>query len=168
LGGAAVGLVIVALIANSALAGGSGGALAELSVARVLTSRSIFFRLDTYERAWNDFLAHPLLGNGVNVFAQNYTSPSGTRDWISNFLLMALHDTGMIGLVILLAWLGWLARETYLAIKISRGAARTMLLALSIAYLALMLTYQATTVFWLGFNWVYLGLLRAGTLVSRE
>lgn len=167
IGGAAVGLVILALILNSALAGG-GSTLAEFSVARVLTSRSILFRMDAYVRAWNDFLARPLIGNGANVFAQNYTAPSGARDWISNFFLMTLHDTGIVGLGILLLWLVWLARETYFALKNSRGARRTMLLALSIAYLALFLTYQGTTVFWLGFNWVYLGLIRAGALLRDQ
>ncbi len=163
IGGAAVVLVLLALIANSALAGG-GGALAEFSLARIMTFRSIFFRLDAYTRAWNDFLASPFLGNGVNVFAQNYLSPSGTRDWISNFFLMTLHDTGIVGLIILLAWLGWLAYETWRALKSSRGVTRTMLLALSIAYLALFVTYQATTVFWLGFNWVYLGMIASGRM----
>lgn len=167
IGGAAVVLVVVALMANSALAGG-GSALANFSVARILTSKSIFFRLDAYLRAWNDFLARPLLGNGVNVFAQNYTSPSGTRDWISNFFLMTLHDTGIAGTLLLLAWLGWFAYETYRALKQARGVVRTMLLALSIAYLALFVTYQATTVFWLGFNWVYLGMIRAGARLKDE
>jgi len=161
IGAGAVVLVILALLVNSALAGGSG-ALAEFSVARVLTSRSIFFRLDAYTRAWNDFLASPLLGNGVNVFAQKYTAPSGTRDWISNFFLMALNDTGLVGLVLLLAWLGWLAYTTWRTLKLAQGMRRTMLLGLSIAYLALFVTYQATTVFWLGFNWVYLGLIVGG------
>lgn len=167
IGGAALALVIVALVANSALAGGGGG-LAELSFARVLTSRSILFRLDAYVRAWNDFLLHPLLGNGVNVFAQNHTSPSGTRDWISNFFLMTLHDTGVIGLLLLASWLGWLAYETWRALKLATGRLRTLLLALAIAYVALFVTYQATTVFWLGFNWVYLGLLRAGATSQKE
>lgn len=167
IGGGALGLVVLALVANSALAGGSG-ALAEFSVARLLTSRSIFFRFDAYTRAWNDFLASPLLGNGANVFAQNHTSPSGTPDWISNFFLMTLHDTGITGLAILLAWLLWLAFETSRALKSSHGVMRTLLLALSIAYLALFITYQATTLFWLGFNWVYLGLIRAGTLVAAN
>lgn len=166
IGGAAVGLVILALVANSALAGG-GAALGEFSLARLMTSRSIFFRLDAYTRAWNDFLASPLLGRGVNVFAQNYTSPSGTRDWISNFFLMTLHDTGIVGLALLLAWLLWLAYETWRALKSPRGNSRPLLLALSIAYLALFLTYQATTVFWLGFNWVYLGLLRSGATATN-
>ncbi len=166
IGGAALVLVAAALMANSALAGG-GQAVANLSVLRLLTSKSILFRLDAYVRAWNDFLASPLLGNGVNVFAQKYTSPSGTRDWISNFFLMTLHDTGITGTLFLLAWLGWLAYETYRALRRAEGAARTMLLALSIAYVALFVTYQATTVFWLGFNWIYLGLIRAGGTLTN-
>lgn len=167
IGGVALGLVVVALVANSVLAGG-GSTLAEFSVARFLTSRSIFFRLDAYTRAWTDFMANPILGNGVNVFAQNHTSPSGTRDWISNFVLMALHDTGIVGLGVLLAWLGWLGYATWRALNRVQGMLRTMLLALSIAYLALLVTYQATTVFWLGWNWVYLGLLAAGARLGEK
>lgn len=167
IGGVTLVLVVIALAANSALAGGPD-ALANLSVARILTSRSILFRLDAYVRAWNDFLASPLLGNGANVFHQKYLAPSGTRDWISNFFLMSLHDTGILGTTLVLAWLGWLVRETYRALAHAQGMVRTMLLALSIAYVALFVTYQATTVFWLGFNWVYLGLIRAGGLASRE
>lgn len=165
IGGAAIALVIIALVANSALAGG-GSSLAEFSVARVMTSKSILFRLDAYTRAWNDFLLHPIFGNGVNVFAQNHISPSGTRDWISNFVLMTLHDTGIVGLGILLAWLIWFGYVTWRGLGRLQGPGRTLLLALCIAYLALLVTYQATTVFWLGLNWVYLGLLRAGSLVG--
>lgn len=165
IGAGAAALVIVALVVSSVLAGGEN-ALAQFSAARVLTSRSIVFRLDAYLRAWNDFLASPWLGNGVNVFAQKYTSPAGARDWISNFFLMTLHDTGIIGLMLLLAWLGWLAVEVGRAYRTQREPTRTLLLGLSIAYVALLVTYQATTVFWLGWNWIYLGLLRACTLVN--
>ena len=45
---------------------------------------------------------------------------------------------------------------------------RTFLLALAIAYVALFVTYQATTVFWLGFNWVYLGLAACGDDACNE
>ncbi len=167
IGGAAVLLVVVALMVNSARAGGSN-TLAEFSVARVLTSRSIFFRLDAYARAWNDFLASPLIGNGVNVFAQKYTSPAGARDWISNFFLMALNDTGVVGLAMLVAWLAWLGYVTWRALQRARGATRTFLLGLSIAYVALLVTYQATTVFWLGWNWIYLGLIGAGSWIQED
>lgn len=161
-GGAAVALVVGALLVSSALAGG-GGALADFSVTRLLTSKSIFFRLDAYARAWQDFLTYPLLGNGANSFAQKYTSPAGTRDWISNLALMTLHDTGIVGTVLLGGWLIWLGVETWRALKIS-SPQRTFLMALAIAYVALLVCYQATSVFWLGWNWIYLGLLAAGNL----
>src|SRR5581483_4834293 len=124
--------------------------------------------LDAYARAWNDFLAHPLLGNGVNVFAQKYTSPAGARDWISNLVLMALHDTGIVGTLLLGAWLMGLGAAVWHALRVGRGMPRTFLLALSIAYVALLFCYQATSVFWLGWNWVYLGLLAGGTLVVTQ
>jgi O-antigen ligase len=161
-GGAALALVVGALLANSVLAGG-GGALADFSVTRLLTAKSIFFRLDAYARAWQDFLANPLLGNGANTFAQKYTAPSGTRDWISNVVLMSLHDTGIVGMALLGGWLIWLGVATWRALKIS-SPRRPFLLALAIAYAALLVCYQATSVFWLGWNWIYLGLLAAGQL----
>lgn len=167
IGGAALLLLVTALVVSSALAGG-GGALADFSVTRLLTSKSIFFRLDASARAWTDFLAHPLLGNGANVFAQNHLSPSNTRDWISNFILMTLHDTGIIGLLLLGAWLLALGVETWRAVRLGQGEMRAYLLALTISYLALLVCYQATTVFWLGWNWVYVGMLSAAKLVITK
>lgn len=165
-GGAALLLVVGALVVSSALAGG-GGALADFSVARLLTSQSVFFRLDAYARAWHDFAASPLLGNGANTFAQKYMSPSGTRDWISNLVLMTLHDSGLVGALFLGVWLVWLGAAVWRALKIP-GPQRTMLLALAIAYAALLVCYMATSVFWLGWNWVYVGLLAAGILVTNQ
>lgn len=167
LGGAAVVLVLGALVVNSALAGG-GDALADFSLARLLTSRSILFRLDTYTRAWNDFVASPLLGNGANTFAQKYTTPAGTRDFISNFVLMTLHDTGIVGALILGAWLLQLGWGTWQALQMEQGRARTFLLALAVAYVALLVTYQSVSVFWLGWNWIYLGLLGAAIHCQRS
>lgn len=167
IGGAAVVLALGALVVSSALAGG-GNTLADFSLTRLLTSRSIFFRLDAYTRAWNDFVASPLLGNGANVFAQKYTSPAGARDFISNFVLMTLHDTGIVGAWLLGAWLARLGLETWTALRTGPGRARTFLLALAVAYCALLVTYQSVSVFWLGWNWIYLGLLRAAQLVVRK
>jgi len=166
LGGAAVVLVLGALVVNSALAGGEES-LADFSLARLLTSRSILFRLDAYARAWNDFVASPLLGNGVNTFAQKYTSPAGARDFISNFVLMTLHDTGIVGALLLGAWLLQLGWGTWQALRTEQGRARTFLLALAVAYVALLVTYQSVSVFWLGWNWIYLGLLGAALRCQR-
>ncbi|OQY84284.1 MAG: hypothetical protein B6D41_15885 [Chloroflexi bacterium UTCFX4] len=165
-GGAALALVAGALVASSALAGG-GGALADFSAARLLTSQSVFFRLESYARAWQGFAAQPLFGNGANVFAQKYTTAAGTRDWVSNLVLLTLHDTGITGLALLGGWLTSLGVATGRALKRS-GSLRPFLLALTIAYVSLLVCYLATNVFWLGWNWVYLGLLAAGNIAAND
>lgn len=165
LGGAALLLVALALVVNSALAGADVSAG---SWERLLTSQSIFFRLDGYARAWNDWLDNPWLGNGVNVFAQKYTAYAGQRDWISNFVLMTLHDTGIVGFSLLVGWLAWLGYTIVRALRAARpGRVKTFVLALSLAYAALWVAYQGTTLFWLGWNWVFLGLLAGGVIVLK-
>lgn len=163
LGSTALLLVALALVVNSALAGADVSAG---SLERLLTSQSIFFRLDVYARAWSDWLQNPWLGNGVNVFAQKYTAYAGQRDWISNFVLMTLHDTGIVGFGLLVSWLAWLGFSIIHALRAARpGRVKTFVLALSLAYAALLVAYQGTTLFWLGWNWVYLGLLGGGLVV---
>ncbi len=165
-GGAAAALVIGALAASSALAGG-GGALADFSVTRLLTSKSIFFRLDAFARAGRDFLLNPLLGNGANTFAQKYTTEAGTRDWISNLVLLTLHDSGIVGTILLGAWLVWLGVATRRALRVSNPL-RPFQLALAIAGGALLVCHMVTNVFWLGWNWVFVGLLAAGNIAINQ
>jgi O-antigen ligase len=145
-------------------------ALTGLSSDRVLATGTMAWRLDTYRRAIEDWLKHPVLGNGANVFAQRYRTSSNTPDWISNAELMALHDTGIVGLVLLLAWGIWIARDWWRAVRRAPPSSmRLAMIALGLGFAGLLVVYQATTAFWLGFTWVYLGLLRAGTLlILRE
>ncbi len=165
-GGAALVLTLGALAASSALAGG-GGALADFSVTRLLTGKSVFLRLDVFARAWQDFLANSLLGNGANTFAQKYITEAGTRDWISNLPLQTLHDSGIVGAILLGAWLTWLGWDTWRALK-RPTPPRAFQLALAIAGVALLVCYLATSVFWLGWSWAYAGVLAAGNVALKQ
>lgn len=140
-----------------------GGAL---TLERLLASESVGYRLDSYVRAFNDWLAHPWIGNGANVFAQKYITTSQTRDWISNVELMSLHDTGVIGTSVLLLLFIGLGRDLIRVVKkASPGFTRAALLAMALGFLGLLVAYQVTTAFWLGFTWVQLGLMRAAMLL---
>lgn len=132
-----------------------------------MTSQSVFFRLESYARAWQGFAAQPLFGNGANVFAQKYMTAAGTRDWVSNLVLLTLHDTGIVGLALLGGWLASLGVTTGRTLKLS-GPLQPFLLALTIAYVSLLVCYLATSVFWLGWNWTYLGLLAAGNIAAND
>jgi O-antigen ligase len=140
-----------------------------VSITRLAYFGTIGDRFDTYARALNDWRAHPWIGNGANAYAQKYVTPVGERDWISNIEVMALHDTGIIGLVLLLAWGVWIMRDAIRALRTAApGFMRVALLGLLISFAGLLIAYQTTTAFWLGFTWIHLGLIRAGTLILRR
>ena len=139
------------------------------TLSRLLTSASVSYRLDSYVRALKDWLDHPWLGNGANAFAQKYITTSYTRDWIDNVELMALHDTGLIGLAVLLFWFVAGARDLVRAIRHSPTSyTRTALIGLALSFVGLLVAYQVTSALWLGFTWVQLGLMRAGTQILQR
>jgi hypothetical protein len=145
------------------------GPAGEKTGSRLLTSDSVGWRLDTFQNAFNDWLENPLPGNGANSYAQKYTTTSNSPGWIGNMLLMALHDTGLIGLTLLSGWFILLGRETFRALKTSAlDRSRGWLGALCLCVVALLVAYQFTTAFWLGYSWVILGLLRAGIRLNRR
>ena len=116
-------------------------------------------------------MTHPFIGWGTFTFAPiiaegaDFQRLEGWRNlWIGNYLLLALHDTGAIGL---LTWLGlfWTilaggVRAAFAArVTDPLGAARTI--ALTAAVATLLIPYLATTGFSLGFTWILIGLLGA-------
>lgn len=158
-----------ASVENSATpAQDAGASIKGLSAARVLAVDSLRLRWITYQDAVAKWLDHPWIGNGPNVFAQrnslDYPKILGTRAWISNAALMTLHDTGVIGFALLGFWFLWIGRDAWRAYRRAPpGLQRTSLFGLLVGTLVLLIAYQLTTALWLGFTWVYLGLIRAET-----
>ncbi len=138
------------------------------AVRRFLEGQTLTSRWVSYQNAWNDFLKRPLIGNGANSFAQKYTTTAHTPGWISNMLLMSLHDTGIIGTLILLTWFGWFAWLTVSAIRAATPSPRrTQLLGLGISIVCLLITYQVTTMLWLGLIWFWFAVVEEGAQLSR-
>lgn len=136
------------------------------AVNRLLEGQTLTSRWVTYKKAWDDFLKRPILGNGPNSFGQIYTTTAHTSGWISNMFLMALHDTGILGVVILLAWLVWYPLTIFFAWRSAPPSKqRTLVLALGIGLFGLLVTYQVTTMLWFGFVWWYFAFLGVGAMV---
>lgn len=136
---------------------------------RILEGQTLSARMISYQHAWADFLARPLLGNGANAFAQKYTTTAHTPGWISNLFLMSLHDTGVVGTLILVGWLVWYGAGIFVSLlRAHPGALRTMVLAGAIGVFCLFVAYQATTMLWFGFVWWYLAVLEGGANGLRD
>lgn len=141
------------------------------AVNRMLEAQTLASRWVSYRQAWDDFSARPLFGNGPNSFGQKYTTTAHTPGWISNLVLMALHDTGIVGAVLLLGWFALLAWRVLRALikpppapsDSPRAALCTLVLGLGIGLLCLLVAYQVTTMLWFGLIWFLLAALETGT-----
>lgn len=113
------------------------------------------------------FLEHPVLGNGTASFQLTFdTSQIGEDDpgagWLSNFEVRVLHDTGLIGFGVFVAFLVSLGVAVWGALK--RGAPPE-LLALVLGTAVYMITFQATEGTVLAFAWVHLGLIACAAAI---
>lgn len=113
------------------------------------------------------FLDHPILGNGTASFQLLFNWQSLGPDWeeqgwLGNTEIRVLHDTGIVGFAL---FTGFLFSLGLAARKILRSVDAPELLALVVACGIYLLTFQATEGTLLGFTWVHLGLLACGVAV---
>jgi len=110
------------------------------------------------------FLDHPILGNGTASFQLLFDWQSLGPDWeeqgwLGNTEVRVLHDTGIVGFGL---FAGFLLSLGLAARKILRRMEAPELLALMVACGIYLLTFQATEGTLLGFSWVHLGLIGCG------
>lgn len=132
------------------------------AVNRIFEGQTLASRWVSYQNAWQDFLKRPVLGNGADSFGQVYTTTAHTPGWISNMVLMSLHDTGIVGTLVLGAWFlafGWGVFSTLR--RVLPSPHRTLMLALAIGLVCVFITYQVTTLLWFGLVWFWLAVMEA-------
>jgi O-antigen ligase len=166
--GAGVALAVVLLMLP-----GDAGSLFRFKLFNLvnLGSQTAALRLFTYAMALQQWIDHPLIGWGTFTFAPLAAQGSDFQQfdnwrnlWIGNYLLLALHDTGVVGLVL---WLGLLTSILRRAVRAIRALRLTDLFAastvraLTAAVVVLLVAFLSTSGFSLGFSWLLIGLLGA-------
>ncbi len=133
-------------------------------------------RLRTYEAAMRVFSEHPLFGAGHGAMERLLGDEDRTLAWAGNLEVHLLADTGVVGLSLILGFVGavfartlhQLASATDATDAASRCRARERFGAL----LILVLCAQATETSWLSSFWVLMGLALAAsaddTLASQR
>ena len=134
-------------------------------------SPTVVLRILTYTLALQQTAAHPIVGWGTFTFAPlvaqgaDFAQFAGWKSiWIPNFLLLALHDTGVIGLALWIGLLGSLVVPGWKSARAARGegdAEAATRGALTAALVTLLLPFLATTGFSLGYPWLLAGMLGA-------
>jgi hypothetical protein len=111
--------------------------------------------------AFDEVLNHPLLGGGTSSFQLTFDWQSlgeewEEQGWIGNTEMRVLHDTGIVGLVIFVAFLVLLYRQSR---KVLNSESSPELVALLASALVYCVSFQATEGTLLAFPWVHLGLI---------
>jgi hypothetical protein len=155
------------------LAPGSTGDLFRFKILNLvnLQSQTAVLRLLTYSLALDQTASHPLVGWGTFTFApltaqgNDFQQFESWRNfWIGNFALLALHDTGVIGLVL---WCGMLwssiARGARAAVALRSVDLQASVHALALvgAVVSLLIPFLTTTGFSMSYPWLLIGLLGA-------
>jgi O-antigen ligase len=137
--------------------------IASLSPNQLGEDPTVVYRASLVARALDDIWLHPIVGMGSSSFQLLYLgeddSYQGVTDaWLGTLGFRILHDTGIIGSVLL----GWfvlnLALRTWRVLR-QRRAKDPALGALAAAAVVMLIAYQLTDASTLAFTWVHLGLM---------
>ena len=142
-----------------------------VDVADVSEDPNTALRLVQTASAVDNFLDHPVFGNGTASFQLYFGwEQLGVQDWgdawISNTEMRVLHDTGIIGFGIFVAFLIGLLRQSWKTLK---QELNPELLALLFSAAVYAITFQITEGTLLAFSWIHLGLIGcAVTYLNRK
>jgi O-antigen ligase len=116
--------------------------------------------------------AHPILGTGTASFQLlfNWEDYIGEdlAGWVGNTPLRILHDTGVVGLSIFLAFGGSLILTGRKIIRSAEPKTKSVLIALQAGLLLYAITFQSSEASLLAFTWVHLGILAAITTIHQR
>jgi hypothetical protein len=161
--------VMAAVIIVLLLAPGPAGTLFRFKLLNLvnLQSQTAVLRLLSYSMALDQTIVHPIVGWGTFTFAPlaaqgaDFQQFDNWRNlWIGNFALLALHDTGAIGLLLWGGMLWSVLRRGLRAVASLRPVDPQASIHAS-AVVSLLIPFLATTGFTLGYPWLLIGLLGA-------
>lgn len=118
-------------------------------------------RIVQVSSAFEEVLKHPMLGGGTSSFQLSFDWQSlgeewEEQGWIGNTEMRVLHDTGLVGLIIFVAFLVSLFRRSKKVLKREPVPELVALLASALVYC---ISFQATEGTLLAFPWVHIGLI---------
>ena len=134
-------------------------------------SETATYRLVSYGLAWEQVLQKPVFGWGTFTFAPLLAQGSDVKElgvehaiWISNYVLLILHDTGIVGLavfVLLIAAVLRMGLRAARALSADRPESATTVVALVASVIGLLISFLATSGFTFTYPWVVIGLIGA-------
>jgi O-antigen ligase len=125
------------------------------------SGRSVIF-----SAAISDWRHHPIFGLGTGSF--NFGAASGQpHPWLPNLTLLALHDTGLVGLTILVLLVAAFYLGTASALR-SNGDFTHVVVGAVAGFTSLLVAFQTTTGFWFAYPWIVAAVGIAAARLQRQ
>src|SRR5215469_11404708 len=110
-------------------------------------------RFDLIHAAYQAFTSHPFLGGGIGSFRL------GEGEIAHNSAMWFLADFGIVGLMVLLGFLGWFFAKSIVAYRLAPVPARPLVLALALAHTAMFGLAMGIEAFYQRHWWLVLALI---------
>jgi O-antigen ligase len=147
-----------------------------IDLSQISSDDTTLSRLLQVAVAIEDVQARPMLGTGTasfhlffdpNDYPAGFAGEAEEPGWISNTPLRILHDTGVVGLMIFLLFVAYLAVAVRKAARNASARNTAILTALFAGGLLYAIAFQASEATMLAFTWVHLGLLAAAVTILQ-
>jgi putative inorganic carbon (HCO3(-)) transporter len=110
-------------------------------------------RFDLIHAAYQAFTSHPFLGGGIGSFRL------GEGEIAHNSAMWFLADFGIVGLMVLLGFLGWFFAKSCIAYRLAPVQSRPLVLALALAHTAMFGLAMGIEAFYQRHWWLVLALI---------
>jgi putative inorganic carbon (hco3(-)) transporter len=126
-----------------------------IPVFEVMASRpkQVQGRFDLIHAAYQAFTSHPFLGGGIGSFRL------GEGEIAHNSAMWFLADFGIVGLMVLLGFLGWFFAKSVVAYRLAPVTAQPLVLALGLAHTAMFGLAMGIEAFYQRHWWLVLALI---------
>lgn len=129
-------------------------------------SGSAVGRVRVQKQALEEWQSSPWLGRGL-FSIRGKDLPSG--HWLYSTLIQALHDSGIIGLILML----WIHIGIIVVCFRSYGMTedyfyRATLLGFGLGAILIVIASQASSFFWVGYPWLFMGMAMTVAIIAQE
>lgn len=125
------------------------------------------YRIRTFMLALDDIEQKPILGWGTYSFTDIYSlgySTQGHGEWIPNFLLLSLHDTGLIGLFLTISFFIIIFKKSFKSITffmVKDNYYALYLLIFLCSLIGIIVAFQTSSGLSLVYPWLLIGVISA-------
>lgn len=125
---------------------------------------SALARLAAFEQGLSDFQRHPIIGSGTmtadtkvyNEYTKEYNDLNGSPGWLTGLWIQALHDSGLLGLLVVIILFMHIIYKNFKAYKLcERNILKRYYLGFMLSNILVLVTTNVSSIMWSSFIYIF-------------